>query len=348
MEMVRCTKKRKRSLAGAVDTHTHFVPGSIRSEPGRNPLWPSIERKSDHDAAVMVGGKVFRVIDSRSWDPLRRIDDMAVDDVDVQIVSPMPELLSHWFPAEDADVLCRQINEGIAELCAAHSHHFVGIGMVPMQDPALAVQRLQEVKTLGLRGIEIGTHINGVPLGDARLHEIYAAAEQAGLAVMIHPLHPLGLDRMGGRPELAAVAAFPLETAFAAVSLMTNGVTERFPQLRILLSHGGGALPWILPRLRHARTIGPPLDSLFPRDPGEMVKGYYYDTILYDEEALSYLAAKVGKDRLVAGSDYPFTIKQDRPVAFAERALGMAREALANNASRLLGLEVDSLAAANR
>jgi aminocarboxymuconate-semialdehyde decarboxylase len=334
-------------VAEAIDTHTHFVPRSIPQKVRRNPLWPSIELRGADGAAVMVGGKVFRIIDSRSWDAGRRIGDMAVDDVDVQVVSPMPELLSHWFPANDADALCRHINDGIAELCATHPKHFIGIGMVPMQDTSLSIRRLEEIKSLGLRGIEIGTHINGISLGDARLHEIYAAAEQAGLAVMIHPLHPLGLDRMGGRPELAAVAAFPLETAFAAVSLMTHGVSERFPKLRILLSHGGGALPWILPRLRHARTVGPPLDSLFPRDPGEMVKAFYYDTILYDRDALDYLAVKVGKDRLVAGSDYPFTIKQDRPVEFAELALGMTCEALANNAGRLLGLDVELLAATN-
>jgi aminocarboxymuconate-semialdehyde decarboxylase len=250
----------------------------------------------------------------------------------------MPELLSHWFPAADADALCRHINQGIAELCNANPGKFIGIGMAPMQDAPLAVKRLDEIKSLGLRGIEIGSHINGIPVGDARLHDIYAAAEEAGLMVMVHPLHPLGLERMGGRPELAAVAAFPLETAFAAVSLMTSGVTERFPKLRILLSHGGGALPWILPRLRHARTIGPPLDSLFPRDPGEMVKSFYYDTILYDDVALDYLVTKVGKDRVVAGSDYPFTIKQDRPAEFAEQALGLARETFTSNAMRLLGL----------
>ena len=326
-------------MAEAIDIHTHFVPSSIPQQAGRNPLWPSIERKGADGAAVMVGGKVFRVIDSRSWDASRRIDDMSADDVDVQVVSPMPELLSHWFPASDADALCRYINEGIAELCNANPKQFVGIGMAPMQDAPLAIKRLGEIKALGLRGIEIGSHINGVPLGDARLHDIYAAAEQAGLMVMVHPLHPLGLDRMGGRPELAAVAAFPLETAFAAVSLMTGGVTERFPGLRILLSHGGGALPWILPRLRHARTIGPPLDRLFPRDPGEMAKSFYYDSILYDDVALDYLVTKVGKDRLVAGSDYPFTIKQDRPAAFVEQALGLARETFANNAKALLGLK---------
>lgn len=331
-------------MAEAIDSHTHFVPRNIPAEPGHNPLWPSIELRGADGAAVMVGGKVFRVIDSRSWDARRRIDDMAADDVDVQVISPMPELLSHWFPPDDADALGRHINEGIAELCAAHPRRFIGIGMVPMQDVTLAVKRLDEIRSFGLRGIEIGTHINGVPLGDARLRDVYAAAEQAGFVVMIHPLHPLGLDRIGGRHELAAVAAFPLETAFAVVSLMTNGITEQFPKLRLLLSHGGGALPWILPRLRHASTVGPPLDSLFPRDPGEMVKAFYYDTILYDRAALDYLLAKVGKDRLVVGSDYPFTIKQDRPAQFAEAALGIPRETFADNARSLLGLEAGSVA----
>ena len=324
-------------MVEAIDTHTHFVPQHIPAEPGRNPLWPSIELK-DTSAAVMVGGKVFRMIDSRSWDARRRLDDMALDDVDVQVVSPMPELLSHWFPPDDADALCRYVNEGIAALCADHPRHFIGIGMVPMQDVTLAVRRIDSIKSLGLRGFEIGTHINGMALGDARLNDVYAAAERAGLVLMIHPLHPLGLDRMGGRPELAAVAAFPLETAFAAVSLMTHGVLDRFPKLRIVLGHGGGALSWLLPRLRHAYDMGPPLQGLFARDPAEIARSFHYDTILYDGPALRYLADKVGNDRLVVGSDYPFTIKQDRPAQFAEEALAVGREALCANARLLFGL----------
>jgi aminocarboxymuconate-semialdehyde decarboxylase len=325
-------------LAEAIDTHTHFVPRSFPAAASRNPLWPSVElRSGDGAAAVMVGGKVFRMIDSRSWDATRRIDDMGADDVDVQVLSPMPELLSHWFPADDADVLSRHINQGIAELCSSQRGRFIGIGMLPMQDTGLAVKRLTELKSLGLRGFEIGTHINGVALGDERLHEVYAAAEQANLAILIHPLHPAGLDRIGGRPELAAVAAFPLETVLAAVSLMTNSVMERFPRLRIMLSHGGGALPWILPRLKHAHNIGPPLDSLFARDPEEVVKRFYFDSILYDKPALEFLANKVGRDQVVVGSDYPFTIKQDRPAEFAERSLAMPRQDLTANARRWLG-----------
>lgn len=324
-------------VARAIDAHTHFVPRTMPSSAARNPLWPSIEHRDGNSAAVMVGGKVFRLIDSRSWDADRRLRDMRADDVDVQVVSPMPELLSHWFPAEDADALADHINRAIADLCAAHPRNFVGIGMVPVQDPALAARRLADVRALGLGGIEIGSHVNGVALGDARMDELYAAAEEAGLAVMIHPLHPSGMERMAGRAELAAVAAFPLETALAATSLLTRAVTERFPKLRILLSHGGGALPWIIPRLRHARAVGPPLQQLFARDPGEMARAFYYDTILYDRLALRFLADTLGSDHIVVGSDYPFSIKQDRPALFAEQALGLGRETFAANAARLLG-----------
>jgi len=303
---------------------------------GRNPLWPSIEHRGGNSSAVMVGGKVFRLIDSRSWDAGRRLEDMQSDDVDVQVVSPMPELLSHWFPADDADALSDHVNRTIAKLCAAHPRSFVGIGMAPVQDPALAARRLAGIRALGLCGVEIGTHINDVALGDPRMHEFYAAAEEADLAIMIHPLHPSGLERMAGRPELAAVAAFPLETALAATSLLTHGITERFPKLRILLSHGGGALPWILPRLKHAHSLGSPLQELFARDPAEMARAFYYDTILYDRPALRFLAESVGSDHIVVGSDYPFSIKQDRPAQFAEQALDASRETLAANAARFL------------
>src|SRR5260370_23714711 len=200
---------------------------------GRNPLWHSIEHRDGNTAAVIVGGRVFRLIDSRSWNAGRRLQDMQSDDVDVQVVSPMPELLSHWFPADDADALSDHINRAIAALCAAHPQNFVGIGMVPIQDPALAARRLADVKALGLCGIEIGTHINGVALGDPQMHAFYAAPEEAGLAVMIHPLHPSGMERMAGRPELAAVAAFPLETTLAPTSLSTHRIPHPFPNLCI-------------------------------------------------------------------------------------------------------------------
>jgi aminocarboxymuconate-semialdehyde decarboxylase len=323
-------------LAEAIDMHTHFVPRIMPSTSGRNVLWPVIEVTSDDKAAVLIGGKLFRTIDSRIWNAERRLDDMGNDGIDVQVVSPMPELLSHWFPTNEADAMADHVNAGIADLCSSHPQHFVGIGMVPVQDPALAARRLETFKSFGLRGIEIGTHINGIPLGDARMNEFYAAAEEADLAILVHPLHPAGLERIGGRAALAAVAAFPLETALAATSLMTHAVTERFPRLRVLLSHGGGALPWILPRLCQTRALDPSLRDLFVREPDEMARRFFYDTILYDGAALRFLAAAVGTENILIGSDYPFSIKQNRPAAFAEQALGLTRDEFATNSSRFL------------
>jgi predicted TIM-barrel fold metal-dependent hydrolase len=190
----------------------------------------------------MIGGKVFRKIDSRSWDVEQRLADMVEDGTDMQVLSPMPELLSHWLPPADAEFLADVMNEQIAAMIAQAPRNFAGIGMVCAQDVPRAILQLQKVKALGFAGIEIGTHINGVALGHEKLHPLYEAAEDLGLGIFIHPLHPAGLERIGAAPEWAATAAFPLETALAAVSLLSAEVTERFPKLKILLSHGGGAV----------------------------------------------------------------------------------------------------------
>jgi aminocarboxymuconate-semialdehyde decarboxylase len=304
-----------------IDVHTHIVPDVLPAGTARSEGWPSVELSGQDNAAVMVRGKVFRAIDSRSWDVGRRLRDMDDEGVDIQVLSPMPELLSHWLPTSEADDLCKIVNDQIAKMVASKPERFRGIGMVPMQDPELSGKRLADVRTLGLSGIEIGTHINGIPLGDERLHPVFAAAEALELVVFVHPLHPAGLERIGGKREFAGVAAFPLETAFATVSLIGARLFERFPKLRVLLSHGGGAAPWIFPRLDFACSTGNLLKDYLPEPAAQTMKRFWYDTITYDDQALGYLASRVGGDRLVVGSDYPFAIRQPRPVASAQRAL---------------------------
>ena len=302
-----------------IDVHTHIVPDNLPAAPGRSEAWPSVELRGGGEAVVMVRGQVFREIDSRCWDTQRRIDDMAEDGIDVQVLSPMPELLSHWLPAGDADDLSKIVNEKTAYMMAAAPGKFHGIGMVPMQDPALAAKRLEDVRSLGLLGIEIGTHINGIPLGDERLDPVYAAAEALGLLIFIHPLHPLGAERIGRR-ELTAVGSFPLETAFATMSLLGSKVQHRFPKLRILLSHAGGAIPWVAPRLDFGYSTNI-LTKVLAESASDTLRRFWYDTITYDTAALAYLSERVGSERLVVGSDYPFTIRQPRPAEFAARAL---------------------------
>jgi len=286
----------------------------------------------------MIGGKVFRKIDARSWDVGKRLSDMVEDGTDMQVLSPMPELLSHWLPPDDAEFLADVINEEIARMIAEAPRNFAGIGMVCAQDVPRAVRQLQKVKSLGLAGIEIGTHINGTALGSDVLFPLYEAAEASNLGIFVHPLHPAGMERIGASPEFAATAVFPLETALASVSLLAAGITERFPRLRVLLSHGGGALPWILPRMDYGWSLG--LKGRMTQPPSRTARQFWYDTILYDAASLSFLANAVGTDHIVVGSDYPFAIRQKQPGAFANAALGN-EAVLANNAFGFLGRRPD-------
>jgi aminocarboxymuconate-semialdehyde decarboxylase len=325
-------------LGAVIDIHTHVVPARLVADDARDRRWPSVELSASDSAAVMIGGKVFRKIDSRSWDVERRLSDMVEDGTDMQVLSPMPELLSHWLPADDAEYLADVMNEQIAAMIAQAPGHFDGIGMVCAQDIPRAVRQLEKVKALGFSGIEIGTHIDGVALGSETLEPLYAAAENLDLGIFVHPLHPAGLERIGAGPELAATAAFPLETALAAVSLLAAGVTERFPRLKILLSHGGGALSWILPRMDFGWSIG--LQGKMKALPSTAARQFWYDTILYDPASLQFLRDAVGIDHIVVGSDYPFTIRQKRPGEFANGALG-DDAALAANALSFLGRHHD-------
>ena len=262
--------------------------------------------------AVIIGGKTFREVSHHCWDTGQRLADMQTEGVDRQVLSPMPELLSYWFDTDDALRMCHHINETIATMVASSPEHFYGLGMVPMQDPELAAKEMARLKKdYGLAGIEVGTNINGRPIGDAFFEPVFAAAVEHDLAIFVHALHPAGTERLIGPPVMAALAAFPNENAFAVASMLSGGMLTRYPDLRIAFSHGGGGFGLMLPRLMHGwRAMG---DRLFAESPLEMARRLYYDTLVYDTPALSYLIELFGLEQLMIGSDYPFIIREIEP-----------------------------------
>lgn len=321
-----------------VDFHTHVVAPDIPADPTGEPRWPQIAPRGQDQAEVMIAGRVFRRIDSRSWDVARRLSDMDADGIDVQVLSPMPELLSFWFSPAAGARLCEAMNGFIAGCMAAAPARFRGYGMVCLQDPGMAAAQLRELARAGFSGVEIGTHVDGVPLGDARLDPFYSAAEAEGMAVMVHALHPAGLDRVGATPD-AAVSIFPLETTLAALSLISADVPRRFPDLKLLLCHGGGALAMLLPRLAQGRRMGLPHLDRVPVPVSDAVRGMHVDSIVYDAETLRFISRQLGADRIVCGSDYPFAVMQEDPAGFVRSALGAdaAQDVLRGPASLLRG-----------
>lgn len=301
----------------AIDIHTHVVPATFPKYVGAhaNVAWPSTCAAGCGHRHVMLHGKVFRTVSEASWDSSRRVADMDRLGIECQALSPMPELLSYWFEPQDGIAMARFINETIAGMVDAAPGRFVGLGMVPLQDIDAAIDELHFLMADDrFRGVEIGTNVNGVAIGDGRFELFFAEAERLGAAVFVHALHPTGDDRLVGPPVLKALIGFPCETAMAAAGLMTGGILSRHPTLKIAFSHGGGALASILPRLRYGWTSLDAVNRLMPEAPDVVARRLYYDTLVYDPTALRNLAAVFGEQSLMIGTDYPFEIQETDPL----------------------------------
>ena len=316
------SKPSSRLKAGPVDMHSHMVPAEFPPNPGTESRWPCMRHTSPTEATAYMGDKPFRELDNRSWDRRRRIEDMERDGVAVQALSPMPELLSYWFGPSDATTLCDYMNQQIADHCAAEPTRFAGLGMVPMQDPALAVKHLERVKNVyGLPGVEIGSNINGKVLGDRSFDPVWEAAESLGLAVYVHALHPKATQGLGMPPMFDNVVGYPLDTAMTAMSMLVNNTLDRFPNLRIGFSHGGGALAPIVHRLDWTwRAGGGPFTASIPTRPSQAAAKMFFDSNVYQPAYLKHLCEHLAPGHIFLGTDYPYTIWQTDPVGYAKSA----------------------------
>lgn len=325
-----------------IDLHSHIVPADFPAVPAACSCgkWPGIVHEGGGRAAVLIGAKEFRKIDSRSWDGARRRADMDAEDVAMQVLSPMPELLSYWLETEATLELARHVNGAIAALVAGAPDRFAGLGMVPLQDPALAARELSGLKAMGLAGVEIGSNILGKAPGDPSFDPFFAEAERLEMGVFVHALHPTGTERLVGPPVLAAFLNFPIDTGLAAASFITAGTLAKFPSLRLAFSHGGGVLASILPRLQRGWTITPDLQALFA-EPEATARRFFYDNLVFDAATLRHLIDRFGVSQIVAGSDYPYIAGQSHPGRpFEELGLsdGDLRALKRDNALRFLDL----------
>ncbi len=321
-----------------IDVHCHIVPdGFPRSHERCSARWPCLRHEGHGKAMLLVGDKPFRALDNRSWDVTRRIADMDRDSVSMQILSPMPELLSTWLELDDALVMGDHVNGAIAAMVAARPDRFAGLGMVPLQDPERAARELERLRDqFGLKGVEIGSNINGTYLGDPKFRPFFAAAEALGMAVFVHALHPLASEALGNQPSLVAFAGFPSDTGLSAATLIAAGLLDDFPKLRIGFSHGGGTLGPIIHRMEHGiAASGGSAGRLSPSEHGAR---FYYDSLVYDPNYLRHLTEHVAPGQIFLGTDYPYLIEQKQPLAFL-RESGLWSSSLAHGAAkRLLGL----------
>ncbi|MEM5518069.1 amidohydrolase family protein [Henriciella sp. AS95] len=302
-----------------IDVHCHVSPFEYPPAPSDDVAgrWPCMACESRASGTLMLGDKPFRPLDNRSWDAERRLEDMDRDDVAVQVLSPMPELLSYWHSPADAVLLCDAVNGQIAEMIAAHPGRFRGLGAVPLQDPAAATRYLTRIKDeFGLSGVELGSNINGKMLGDPSFEAFYAEAEALGLSIFVHALHPVAAKAAAMPPVDTAFVYFPIDVAMAAASIAMNGILDRFPRLRIAFSHGGGAIGSIAGRMDTGWKVTDGYGGRMGEAPSATLRKMFFDSNVLDPDYLCYLVRNVAPGRIFAGTDYPYPIMQQEPASF--------------------------------
>ena len=303
-----------------IDSHTHVLPRVM-------PKWSErfgyggfihLEVSRPGYANMMRDDQFFREIASNCWDAEERIEEYGKAGVQVQVVSTIPVMFSYWAKTAHAADLSRFLNDHIAELVQAHPRHYVGLATVPMQDTDAAIEVLEEAAKQGHRGVQIGSNINGLNLGDARFLPFYEACERLNMALFIHPWDMMGKSDME-RYWLPWLVGMPAETSRAACSMIFAGVLDKCPNLRVMFSHAGGSFLPTLGRIKHGHACRPDLVALDnPTPPDAYLGKFWVDSITHDEALLRFILELQGAHRICMGTDYPFPLGDLEFGAFME------------------------------
>jgi aminocarboxymuconate-semialdehyde decarboxylase len=326
------------------DVHCHVVvPELLRSAAPEESWRPDVHR-DDEGQVVELGGRRLRSAVGEMVDVDAILDAQAARGVDAVVLSPFVPLLFADIDADECRRRCRLFNEGLSRMVEAHPDRVAAVGAVPMQDPELAARELRALMASGvLCGIEVTASVRGTYLGDDRFEPVWRAAEETGALVFVHPTTAAFEQPVFGEYYLWNAVGNPVEITVAAAHLVMSGTLERHPDLRIVLSHGGGAIAALRGRLRHAYDVVTAAGSRLTGPMEESLRRLYVDTVVHDRDVLAALVGFVGPERVLLGSDHPFDMGDPDPVG-SVRALGLAPDAealiLDGNAHRLVHGEV--------
>lgn len=323
-----------------IDTHAHWYPRE----------WLEMfAREAPREGASLVRNgtgysirteRLANAFDERFVDLEHRLKTMDAQGIDVHALSLTTPMV-YWASPGCGLALSQAYNDAASAAHVAHPDRFIGLAMLPMQAPELALQEMERAATLpGLRGLYLATNVNGKELDDRSFWDVYAKAEDIGWPIFLHPVETIGRDRTA-RFYLRNLLGNPYDTGVAAASLIFGGVLDAFPRLEVNLPHAGGAFPGLIGRLDHGTKVRPELAHM-KQLPSAYLRRFTYDTIGHNDQIIYNLVRLVGADRVLLGSDYCFDMGLEHPAQCVAQltALSAAERSaiLGATAARLLRL----------
>ncbi|HEV8583961.1 MAG TPA: amidohydrolase family protein [Methylomirabilota bacterium] len=314
-----------------IDVHAHYMPPELierlRKDGARYGVSVVETEPACHALHFGYGLKLRPFFAKLIEEPAKRLASMAATGIEREILSTWTDMHAHGLDAPQGTAWHRLLNESIADFARRHGRHFSVLASGYLPDAAAAARELEfAVEELGAVGAVAATNVEGTNLGELPLDEYWAAAVELGVPVFLHPAQPNPTPRTR-RFALNQIVQYTVDTTLCVGSLIGAGVLDRFPALTLILSHGGGTVPYVIGRF----------DVMFQRSdraatgiaaaalPSAYLGRLYYDTILHDPRALRYLAERVGVERLVIGSDDSFPPADHDPLT-SLRAAGFGAE----------------------
>jgi aminocarboxymuconate-semialdehyde decarboxylase len=325
-----------------VDFHNHYYPPEYVEALKRPASGSSVRVTYDADGNPCVhypGDYNILVPGHRDIDFRQRVlDEHGVDTQVLSFTTPgvhveRPDLAVAW---------ARMVNDAFARVVRERRGRFTALATLPLNDPAASVLELERaMKELGLPGAMVFSNVNHVALADERFAPLWKKADELDAVIYIHPTDPAGVEAMMDY-WLMPLVGFLFDTTLAASKLVFSGVVERHPRIRWVLTHMGGATPYLAERLDRGYRAFAECRRNIGRPPSEYLCQFYYDTVNFNPSAVRLALDFAGEDRILAGSDYPHQIGSIPLMLETLRGLGISEAAkeklLGGNAVSLLGL----------
>jgi len=327
-------------MSQIIDFHDHYYPPKYLEALERGPSAVRISHDEEGNPWLHYPGDYNIAVRGHRDIEFREqvLRDAGVDTQIITLTTPG----THVETPTTAARLATLVNDCFAQVVADKRGRFAALATLPLNHPAASVQELRRaMEQLHFRGAMVFSNINGVALWDQRFWKLYEVADELGAMFHIHPTNPVGVEAMLDY-WLMPLVGFLFDTTLAAAGLVFSGVTERFPRMRWVLGHLGGAIPYLAERLDRGYEAFKECRKNISKPPSHYLKQFYFDTVNFDPRAIELAVKFAGAGQILAGSDYPHQIGSIEKMLSSIRGVNVSEDdkqrILGGNATQLLGL----------